>query len=318
MSMNLVSGTKRLICRPACRVYARLFVGDEPADRLFQFLSGLEFWSVHRFWPNFVQPQTFSEKIWSRMIFDRNPLWTMFSDKLRVRDYVAGKIGDEYLIPLLWSGDDPEDIPFDELPSKFVMKANHGCDYNIIVTDRDRIDRKRERRKLARWLGENFCQDYMVGAGWGYKNIRPTIIVESFLEDRGQVPVDYKFYCFSGRVEYMKIDFARLVDHAETFFDRDLNVLDLFERGLRRLDEEIERPENYELMVQLAERLAENLDFIRVDLYNLQGHIYFGELTCYPGGGVVRLCPSSYERVIGEKWRTASNSEQFAWTQEVS
>ena len=133
------------------------------------------------------------------MLFDRNPRLTMLSDKWRVRDYVAGRVGNEYLIPLLWNGDKPEQIPFNDLPLKFVIKTNHGCGYNLMVTDKTQLDLTKTRRQLRKWLRENFCQDKFLGMEWGYRNIRPTIIVESLLDDQGKTPLDYKFFCYSGR-----------------------------------------------------------------------------------------------------------------------
>ena len=107
------------------------------------------------------------------MLHERNPLFTLISDKLLVRDYVAEKIGNEYLIPMLWSGDKSEEIPFDELPLRFVIKTNHGCGYNIIVKDNNERDHDKEKMQLKKWLDENFCQDKCLGIAWGYRNIKP-------------------------------------------------------------------------------------------------------------------------------------------------
>ena len=126
--MNLTSGLFKVLHWPICRAYARHFVGDKPADALFRSLCSLQFWRVHRYWPNFVEPRSFSEKLWSRMLHERDPMFTLISDKLRVRDYVANKVGPDYLIPLLWTGENAEQIPFGQLPSKFVIKTNHGLD----------------------------------------------------------------------------------------------------------------------------------------------------------------------------------------------
>jgi hypothetical protein len=236
------------------------------------------------------------------MLFDRNPLWTMLSDRLRVRDYVANKVGSEYLVPLLWHGDNPDEIPFDELPLKFVIKTNHGCGYNILVKDKAQLDQTKARRQLKKWLAENFCLDKFLGTEWGYKNIRPAIMVESFIDDNGSVPVDYKFFCYSGRAEFLKIDFDRFEDHSESFFDRELNLLNLVGRGIKQYQGKFELPENYKDMVRVAETLSQGIDFIRVDLYSVAGRIYFGEFTCYHGGGLIRLSPRKFDFLFGEKW----------------
>jgi len=236
-----------------------------------------------------------------RILFDRKPLWTTLSDKWRVREYVANKIGCEYLVPVLWRGDKPEEIPFDDLPSKFVIKTNHGCKYIIIVKDKKRMDRTKVKLQLEKWLGENFCQDKFLGNEWAYKNIKPIIMVESFLDNNGKEPEDYKFFCFSGRAEFLQMNFDRFGDASENFYDRDFNQLEVW-NGTKSYKGKVVCPNNYVEMVKVAESLAEDLDFIRVDLYNVRGRIYFGELTCYPGGGAIPFVPRKYDFLFGEKW----------------
>ena len=286
-----------------CRVYARYIMRDKTADLVIRFLWGLYFWKVHRYWPRLRNPISFEEKVSCRMLFDRDPRWTMIADKWRVRDYVANKVGSEYLVPLLWHGGNPEDIPFNELPIKFVIKTNHGCKYTIIVKDKTQLDQKKTRRQLKKWLNENFCQDKFLGLEWAYKNIRPTIIIESFLaDDSGNVPVDYKFFCYAGQAEFLQMNFDRFGDPYEKFFDRDFNALDLW-NGTKQYPGEVVRPNNYESMICLAESLAQGFDFIRVDLYSVCGQIYFGELTCYPSGGMTPFVPETYDFLFGEKWK---------------
>jgi len=235
------------------------------------------------------------------MLFDRNPLWTLFSDKLRVRSYVAEKVGTEFLVPLLWNGNNPEEIPFDELPRKFCIKTNHGCGYNIIVKDKGQLDKTKAKEQLKKWLATNFCESALLGVSWGYKNVKPTIIVEAFIDDNGNIPLDYKFFCFSGRVELLQMNFDRFGDPYEKTFDRHFNALDLWQ-GTKQYPGIVLRPDNYEEMIRISESLAANLDFIRVDLYNVQGKIVFGELTCYPGGGMIEWIPRRYDYILGEKW----------------
>ena len=166
LSKKIETRLFRLLLWPVCRAYAR-HLGDRPADARYRFLCSLQFWKVYRFRPDLVQPRLFSEKLWSRMLHGRDPLFTQICDKLRVREYVKKKAGEECLIPLLWSGEEPGDIPFDELPSQFVIKANHGCGYNIIVTDKAQLDREGARRLLKKWLHENFCLDKYLGSRMG-------------------------------------------------------------------------------------------------------------------------------------------------------
>jgi len=237
------------------------------------------------------------------MLFDRDPKWTVMSDKLLARDYVADRAGTDILIPLLWSGKNPQDIPFEGLPDRFVIKANHGCGYNLIVKNKAELDIGNARSQLRRWLGQNFCHDYVLGTAWAYRNIHPAIMVESFLDDHGNVPLDYKFFCFGGKVEMFKLDFDRFTEHSVVFYDRGCHPIQVHEKGLKRKCESPGLPANIHEMIDVAERLANGFDFIRVDLYSLHGCIYFGELTCYPSGGAGPWEPVSYDFNLGAKWR---------------
>src|SRR5262249_8673201 len=148
------------------------------------------------------------------------------------------------LIPLLWTGKKPQDIPFDELPSEFVLKTNHGCTYTIIVNEKAQLDRADARNKLTTWLNENFCYDYTIGTAWAYRNISPTILIEGFISDDGSVPRDYKFFCFGGEVQAFKLDFDRYTDHSVRFFDRDCQPLGVHEVGLKRYEGPVKLPHN--------------------------------------------------------------------------
>ena len=307
MSKKVETRLFRLLLWPICRAYARR-LGDRPADALYRFLCSLQFWKVYRFWPDLVQPRLFSEKLWSRMLHMRDPLLTLICDKLRVREYVASKVGGEYLIPLLWSGAEPEDIPFDDLPSQFVMKANHGSGYNIIVTDKTKLDPVSAKRTLKKWLRENFGLDKYLGAAWGYRNIKPHITIESFIGDRDKPPVDFKFYCFSGRVELLTLHVNRFEELRSMTLDRDFERL-RFGPDFKEYEMSYPRPANFEAMVRLAEDLSMGFDFVRVDLYSVENAIYFGELTPYPVGvsQFYSFDIASLDPILGEKWKKKQN-----------
>jgi len=240
------------------------------------------------------------------MLHDRDPIWNLINDKYHVRKYVETKVGSDYLIPLLWEGVRPDQIPFDLLPSEFVIKASHGCSYNILVEDKASIDREKIIHKLNKWLTENYCEEFLIGIEWGYKNIKPRIIIESFIKDNGKCPIDYKFWCFSGRVESISVHFDRFGKHSTRSFDGD------FEPGglsfqLPFYSGEYKRPSNYKDMIYVAESLAEGFDFIRVDLYNVENKIYFGELTPYPGGVTNSFKPDTVDMILGEKWKSKAS-----------
>jgi len=286
---------------PACRVYARHFVRDKPADVAYRALCAIQFRRTHGFWPDLNRPRRFTEKLWSRMLHDRDPRLTLLSDKLRVRDYVASRVGADYLVPLLWQGADPGQIPFATLPARFVIKATHGCAYNILVREKLQLDTTEAKRKLANWLKINYGEDFCLGIEWGYRNVPPAIIVESFIGDSDVPPMDFKFYCFAGRVEFLTQHFGRFVKHKTRSFDRNYGPHE-FHYQFEQYEGECPRPRNFEEMIRVAETLAAEFAFIRVDLYNVEGRIYFGELTPYPGGVSTKFLPGSLDRALGDKW----------------
>jgi hypothetical protein len=301
--MNLVSGVSKLMYMPVCRAYARHMVGDKPADTVYRSLCAVQFRRVHGFWPNFTQPRRFTEKLWSRMLHDRNPQLTLLCDKLRVRDFVAQRAGLHCLVPLYWSGEDPDRIPFDSLPNQYVIKTNHGCDNNIFVRDKSQVNPDHIREQLRKWLRFNYGDGFLLGIEWGYRHIQPAILIEELLDQNGHAPCDYKFYCFSGRVEFLTQHFERFVEHKTRSFDRDYAPHELHYQ-FAQYDGPAERPQHFEGMVQLAETLAQDFEFIRVDLYNIAGRILFGEMTPYPGGVSTRFLPESLDHVLGTKWMT--------------
>jgi hypothetical protein len=235
------------------------------------------------------------------MLFDRNQRLTTISDKLAVRDYISEKIGNKYLIPLLWHGDSPKEISFSELPNSFVIKTNHGCGYVIIVDDKNKIDMAQVRRKLEKWLNINFGRDKYLGIAWGYNHIRPAILIESFIGKMGKTPVDYKFYCFGGHVEFATLHYDRFAEHKTRSFDRDFHPYD-FKYDFESWHGPCSRPSNYEEMISIAETLSSEFDFMRVDLYSSDNDIFFSELTPYPGGVSTKFLPRQRDYILGGKW----------------
>lgn len=288
---------------PVCRIYARHFVKDKPADGVLRSMCRLAFLSVYHYWPRLRKPRRFAERLWDRMLHDRDPMLTLVSDKSRVRDHVERKAGSGCLIPLLWSGERPEDIPYGRLPGRFVIKTNHGCGYNILVPDQTRIDQAAVASRLRRWLATNYAEDTYLGIAWGYRNIRPVIQVEEFLGDAGKPPADYKFYCFSGRAEVVTVHLDRYGEKKSSAFTRDFERL-RFRPSFRQYPMDVPKPANFEAMVELAERLSEGFNFIRVDLYSVDDRIYFGELTPYPVGvsKFISFDIRDLDRKLGEKW----------------
>jgi len=225
--MGFRSRLNTLFYEKPCRIYSQFIIGDKPADSIYRFMCSFQFLRIHHFWPNFKRPKRFSEMVWSRMLHERTPLLTIISDKLATRDYVALKGYSDYLIPLVWKGGDPENIPFNDLPERFVIKATHGCSYNIIVTDKNTINKTDIILQLKKWLNENYCYQYIMGIEWGYKNIQPSIIIEKYIGTCLEPPADYKFYCFKQKVEFCSIHFDRFTEHKTLSVDRNFKPHEL-------------------------------------------------------------------------------------------
>jgi hypothetical protein len=253
---------------------------------------------VHGKQPNLTNPQNFTEKMFCRMISwnrGHNPIFTQLADKYTARAYVSNKVGEQHLVKLLWHGTDPSAIPFDTLPAEYVIKTNHGSANIIVVKGKpDRID---VISRLSGWLKSNYywsCREYH------YYHIKPRVMIEEYLRNQDNSgPLDYRFWCFKGIPEVIQVD-----NHAHDinpFFDTQWNQLDLYYReGVSR--PAIARPINFEQMISIASRLSAGFDFVRIDLYNLNGKIYFGEFTFTPTAGELKLRPEGWDLKLGEKW----------------
>jgi hypothetical protein len=295
---------KRLVW-PISRWYHKRLLGDKPADEFISFLASLDFWCVHRYWPRLRVPRTFSEKTVHRMLFSRDPILTLLSDKLASREFIRRRVGEEYLVPLLWSGGDPEAVPFRDLPDRFVIKASHGCGYTIVVKDKRRLDRPAVKAQLRRWLSQNFATETFSGSSWGYKHVPPAILVEPFIGEGDIEPFDYKFFCYDGKALFVDVIFDRFTDEQENFFDRDYKLIPVW-NGVKMDRTRVDRPQNFDTMLAIADRLSEGMDFIRVDQYCVNGRIFVGEMSCYPAAGRAPFLPREYDFTFGEPWHLAS------------
>lgn len=267
-------------------------------------------------WINWKNPKTFNEKILWRLVYDRNPIYTRLADKYQSRKYVADKIGYKYLVPILFSGN-PKKLDFNNLKPPFVIKTNHTMgDYYFVKNNEDyeKINRKEVIDYFVKMVGKNY---YLESREWQYKNIKPQIVVESFLEDKKNegVPADdFKVHCFNGKAEFINIDYNKriLKGHGYTFkrscFDREGNGLPLefgykttFVRkifGVGGLNKN-----KFKEMISIAEKLSNGFDYVRVDFYYINKKIYFGEFTFTPTCGFGKFKPESWDYYFGEKWK---------------
>lgn len=247
-------------------------------------------------------PKTFNEKLQWLKLYDRKPEYTVMVDKYRVRDYIKEKLGEEYLIPLIGVWDNPEEIDFDLLPNQFVLKCNHNSGLGMyICKDKNKLtpqDIKRIRKNLARGLKQDY---YLTGREWPYKDVPRKIICEKYMEDTSTSELrDYKIYTFNGEARLCMINQEREIHTRADYFDKDFNRLD-FTWGYDHANALPNKPKKYELMYQLAEKLAAGTTELRVDFYEVNRQVYFGELTFFDGSGFDKIEPIEWDYKLG-KW----------------
>ncbi len=249
---------------------------------------------------NLDNPQTFNEKLQWLKLHDHNPLYTTLVDKYRVKAWVADKIGPEYVIPTLAIWHNAEDIDITHLPNQFVLKCNHDSGSIIVCQDKSQFDVQKAKKKLGGALSKNY---YSRSREWPYKNVRPCILAEPYMEDEQSHDLpDYKFFCFNGVAEYLFIASERMNELTETrfdFFDRDYNHVDVT-NGHPNADVLPPKPHSYAEMIKLADKLSAGIPHVRVDFYEVNGRVYFGEMTFYHWGGMVPFSPKDFDCQLGE------------------
>lgn len=244
-------------------------------------------------------PQTYSAKLQWMKLYWRNPVLCRFIDKYEVKAEVAGRIGPQHVIPTFGVWEKAEDIDFDSLPDRFVLKCTHDCRSYILCPDKDALDRNAARRKLSSALGKS---NYPSMREWGYKNVRPRIIAEAYLEDPSNPKelTDYKFFCFNGEAKAVYVATGRMAgDSRADYMDRSFNRISLFSEHPGS-EEPLPVPPNYDEMLRIAETLSAGFPHVRIDLYNIGGKIYFGEYTFYHGGGMNEFKPREWDRTFGD------------------
>ena len=244
-------------------------------------------------------PQTFNEKLQWLKLHDRKSEYTKMVDKIEAKKYVASILGEEYIIPTLGVWDSPDEIDFDALPEQFVLKCNHNSGLGMcICRDKSALDIPKVRRELRKGLRENY---YLHGREWVYKDVKPRILAEQYLVDESGMELkDYKIMCFSGAAKCAFVCSDRFNSDGlrVTFFDRAWNIMP-FERHYPRRTKPLRKPENYDKMLQFAEKLSSNIPFLRVDFYEIKGKLYFGELTFFPGSGIEEFTPEAWDSELG-------------------
>ena len=242
-------------------------------------------------------PVTFNEKIQWMKLHDSTAEKTRLADKYLVRDFVSSNVGDEYLVPLLGVWDRFDDIDFDMLPDDFALKCNHGSGWNLICRDKKEIDWVYYRSKFNEWMNMNFA--YLNGE-YHYRDIPRKIIAEEYLDMSDGVK-DYRFFCFNGKAYQVWVDlYSGTPDHIRSIFDMDWQKLDIRCTWPDGGDALKDKPLSFELMRVIAEKLSEGFSFVRVDLFEIRGRIYVGELTFTPMNGTGKFDPPYWDKKLGD------------------
>lgn len=242
-------------------------------------------------------PVTYNEKLQWLKLHNRHPEYTQMVDKAMAKEYVAGIIGNEYIIRTLGVWDKFEDIDFDTLPNRFVLKCTHDSGGLVICTDKDKLDISKAKKKINKSMRRN----YFCGTReYPYKNVQPRIVAEEYMVDESGTELkDYKFFCFDGKVKMMFVATGRPYDTRFDFYDMEFKHLP-FKQGHPLADRSISKPCGFEKMIHLAEVLSKGIPHVRVDFYDINGNIYFGEMTFFHFSGCVLFEPSKWDSIIGE------------------
>lgn len=252
---------------------------------------------------NFSNPQSYNEKLQWLKVYDRNPLYNEIVDKYKVKEFVAKTIGEDHVIKLLGVWNHFDEIDFDKLPNQFVLKCNHDCGGLVICKDKSKFDKEAARKKLEAHLHNNYYWDHRE---WPYKDIKPLIFAEEYMVDEsGYELKDYKWFCFNGEPKVLFIAQDRDNPKEETkfdFYDMDFHHLPI-KNGHPNANIIKEKPEGFDTMKKLAKKLSKGIPHVRVDFYNINGHIYFGEMTLFHWSGFVKFEPEEWDYKFGS-WIT--------------
>ena len=251
--------------------------------------------------PDLIHPKSMNEKIFWMKLNYHNPMVTRCCDKFSVKEYVEEKLGPGHVIPTIKSWNNANDIDFTLLPEKFVLKVNWSSGYNIIVKDKKTINENDIRQKVDRWMQPQ-ANSYYQTFNWGYKDMKPVVYAEQYMEQFDGQLYDYKFFCCNGKVKFWFIATERYGESNLThdFFDMDFNKLEFDYGGRSHSALQLEKPRFYDEMIRCSEILSQEFPFVRVDFYETSDNFYVGEMTFYPGGGILPFTPVEWDYKLGE------------------
>lgn len=256
---------------------------------------------------NLENPQSLNQKIVWKKLHDRNPLLTITADKYKVREYIRLVLGNEsaneILVPLLYVGRNPQKIPFENLPDEYIIKTNHASKTNIFIEPKNPANKKKIIDQINKWLAKPYG---LFAYEWAYQNIPRLFIIEKFLQDAdGASLKDYKFMMINGKCELIQVYSGRDNELVCSFYNAQWQYQNI--QWKNKYGPPIEKPAVLEKMIAIAERLSAPFDFVRVDLYEINNRIYFGELTHYPASGRLEISPKNIDFLLGSKWSLNKN-----------
>lgn len=258
---------------------------------------------------NLNNPQTFNEKLQWLKLYDRKDIYTKMVDKYEAKEYIKDIIGEEYVIPTLGIYDKFDDIDFDKLPNQFVMKCTHDSGGLVIVKDKNKLDLEKARKKINKSLKTNY---FYKGREWPYKNVKPRIIIEKYMEDESGELIDYKVYAFNGKCDYVMACFDRSKGNTKfIYYDKNWNIKKEFSfDGIKYGDTvNLKKPKNLDKMFMYAEKLSQDISFVRVDFYEVNGKLYFGELTFFPSSGFDNTRTVDCQKYLDSKMKIINYKE---------
>ena len=263
---------------------------------------------------NLKHPNSFTEKLQWLKLYDHNPLYTTLVDKYAVKQWVAERIGEQYIIPTLGVWDNFDEIEFDKLPNQFVLKTTHGGGSVgvVICKDKSKFDKAEAQKKLERSMK---ISGYEKHREWPYKNVPRRILAEQYMEPDPELNdlLDYKFFCFNGKPRYCQVVSGRNTNKSIDFFDKEWNHQPFREpKKYPNADIEPSRPKYLDTMWQLAAQLAENKSFVRIDFYELKDGVRFGEITFFPTSGLGIFEPEEYDTILGQMINLPIDSSSVA------
>ena len=248
---------------------------------------------------NFKNPKTYNEKLNWLKIYDRNPEYTKMVDKYEGKKYVASIIGEEYIIPTLGIWNKFDDINFEQLPNQFVLKCTHDSEGIVIVKDKKKLDNKLVKDKIEEAMKYNF---FYIGREYPYKNVKPRIIAEKYMEDSKYHELrDYKFFCFNGEPKIMYVsDCSHTNNQHCCFYNMKYQKLNIKRKDYKEFIKPLSKPKNFNKMIELSKILSKNIPHVRVDWYEINEKLYFGELTFYTCSGFIPFENEEWDYKIGE------------------